>query len=182
MARQREDILHPGELDAQQRFGSDRRWPSPAIDAMMAPLISPGLAAFLEAQQFFFIATADAEGNCDASFRGAERNASGQLLPALRVLDPQRLVFPDYAGNGLFNSLGNLLVNPHIGMVFVDFGRQLRARVNGRAEILPVDALLHEQWPMAERLVLVTVEQAYGNCRARIPRLVPASEAGEDAA
>jgi predicted pyridoxine 5'-phosphate oxidase superfamily flavin-nucleotide-binding protein len=119
----------------------------------------------------FFIATANDRGECDCSFRGREFNAAGQPYPLLKVLDAKTLVFPDFSGNKLYNSLGNILVNPHIGMLFVDFQNRSRARVNGAAEIIE-DRLTHgDIWPMAQRYVQVTVQQAYPNCKARIPKM-----------
>jgi predicted pyridoxine 5'-phosphate oxidase superfamily flavin-nucleotide-binding protein len=162
---------HAGELAMRQRLPSHHQWDECDLRAMMQPVISPALARFIAAQPFFFIATASAEGHCDASFRGREYDASGNPLPALQVIDEQRLIFPDYAGNGFYNSLGNILTNPHIGLLFMDFTQQRRARINGLAQIAAADDAVKAIWPQAQAAVVVTVEQAYGNCPARIPRM-----------
>ncbi|MEN3794593.1 pyridoxamine 5'-phosphate oxidase family protein [Fulvimarina sp. MAC3] len=162
---------HSGELKMRERFPSRYHWHEGNLRAMMRPEISEALARFIEDLPMFFIATADAEGHCDSSFRGQEYDASGQPLPAARVVDPHHIVFPDYSGNGLYNSLGNILVNPHIGMLFIDFENQRRARVNGQARIERASAEVKTLWPLAQAVVVVTVEQAYGNCQARIPRM-----------
>jgi len=162
---------HAGELEMRRRFPSPYHWDEHSLSATMSPFIPVSLAHFVEAQPFFFIATAGADGHCDASFRGREYDASGNPLPVLRVIDERRLIFPDYSGNGLYNSLGNILLNPHIGMLFLDFARQRRVRINGTATILEANDEIREVWPMAQGAVLVTVEQAYGNCQARIPRM-----------
>ncbi|HRP78994.1 MAG TPA: pyridoxamine 5'-phosphate oxidase family protein [Aquamicrobium sp.] len=162
---------HEGEIEMRSRFPSRYRWNEHNLPAMMSPAMPVSLARFIEAQPFFFIATASADGHCDSSFRGREYDISGNPLPALRVIDAHRLIFPDYAGNGLYNSLGNILTNPRIGMLFVDFQRQRRARVNGLAEIVQAGGEICGVWPHAQAAVLVTVEQAYGNCPARIPRM-----------
>lgn len=169
---------HPGELEMRQRLPSTYQWDEVTIRGMMKPFIARSLAIFIEAQPFFFIATANSDGHCDASFRGREYDASGEPLPALRVIDQSRLIFPDFSGNGLYNSLGNILTNPHIGMLFMDFGRQRRARVNGIAQIITADDEIRKIWPRAQAAILVTVEQAYGNCPARIPmmRMVEGSD------
>jgi predicted pyridoxine 5'-phosphate oxidase superfamily flavin-nucleotide-binding protein len=164
--------LHEGEREAQRRFGAEGVWDEAGLDAMFRGTIPAKLAAYLEALPFFFIATADALGKCDCSFRGREHDASGKPYPLLKVLNGRSLVFPDYAGNKLYNSLGNILVNGHIGMLFVDFGSRIRFRINGRAEIVEDRAAHADLWPLARRYVRVTVEQAYGNCKARIPRMV----------
>jgi predicted pyridoxine 5'-phosphate oxidase superfamily flavin-nucleotide-binding protein len=171
-------ILHPGELEAQRRFGAEGYWNDHNL-GMIRDHLAPAWAAFLEAQAFCFIATANDRGECDCSFRGREFNASGQSYPLLKVLDAKTLVFPDFSGNKLYNSLGNILVNPHIGMLFVDFQNRSRARVNGVAEIIEDRRAYEDIWPTAQRYVRVTVQQAYPNCKARIPKMnfVPLTDA-----
>lgn len=148
-------------------------WDETGLRVMIADVIRPGMARFIAAQPFFFIATASATGSCDCSFRGRDYGADGQPLPALVVLDDRRLAFPDFRGNGLFQSLGNLCVNPQIGMLFMDFHRQQRARVNGTARIVAPD---RDIWPGAQAMVEVAVQQVYGNCPARIPRMTMLAE------
>jgi predicted pyridoxine 5'-phosphate oxidase superfamily flavin-nucleotide-binding protein len=87
------------------------------------------------------------------------------------VLDAKTLVFPDFSGNKLYNSLGNILVNPHIGLLFVDFQNRSRARVNGAAAIIEDRHVYEAIWPTAQRYVKVEVQQAYPNCKARIPKM-----------
>ncbi|MHB8301576.1 MAG: pyridoxamine 5'-phosphate oxidase family protein [Acidobacteriaceae bacterium] len=169
--RKKHEMLHEGELEAQRRFGAEQTWNDFSLNAMFLDRIPPGLAMFLEAQPFFFISTANHRGECDCSFRGVEFDNSGQPCLPIKVLDEKTLAFPDYRGNNLYNSLGNILVNPHIGMLFVDFQSRSRARVNGRAEIIEDKGAYAEIWPRALRYVKVVVEQAYGNCNARIPRM-----------
>lgn len=156
-------IPHPGEIEARQRFDPASRWTEGKLARFYRR--ADETALWIEALPFFFVVTADASGHCDCSFRGRE---SG---PVLRVLTPGELVFPDYPGNGLFNSLGNLLVNPHIGLLFIDFAAQARLRVNGAAAVVELDDVLRSGWPHAQRGVHVRVEQVYGNCRQRIPRM-----------
>lgn len=124
--------------------------------------LSDLLCRYLESLEFFFISTADKAGNCDCSFRGG--------FPAVKVIDESTLIFPDYPGNGAFQSLGNILENPHIGMLFIDFTHQQRLRINGRAEILD-DSDLCNLFPGCIQVVKVIVEQVYRNCSARIPKL-----------
>lgn len=165
------DLLHEGEIDAQRRFGVEGFWSDFNLRAMFRDSVSEGFASYIEALPFFFIATANARGECDCSFRGREFDASGNAYPLLKVIDHKTLVFPDYRGNKLFNSLGNILVNPQIGMLFIDFENRNRARINGAAEIIEDAAVYADTWPLAHRYVQVTPAQVYGNCRARIPRM-----------
>lgn len=169
-SQQAQGVLHPGELEAQRRFGVEGYWSEHNL-GMIRDNLPPAWAAFLEAQAFFFIATANGQGECDCSFRGRESDVAGRPYALLKVLDTRTLVFPDFSGNKLFNSLGNILVNPHIGLLFVDFLNRSRARVNGAAEIIEDRRAYEEIWPMAQRYVRVAVQQAYPNCKARIPKM-----------
>lgn len=165
MDRDERDVSHPGEDAARSRFGTADRWSEDRLSRLYRHGIDDETTLWIEALPFFFIATADAAGHCDCSFRGRETG------PLLRVLAPGELVFPDYPGNGLFNSLGNLLVNPHIGLLFIDFAAQARLRVNGAAAVVELDDALKSGWPRAQRGVHVRVKQVYGNCNQRIPRM-----------
>lgn len=162
---------HEGELEMRQRFPSSYQWDEFSIKGMIREVIHPSFARFIESLPFFFIATANNLGHCDASYRGTEPSESGELLPPLRVLNEKTLVFPDYSGNGLYNSLGNILTNPHIGMLFIDFNRRSRVRINGIANIFEANPEIKKMWPGAQAFVRVQTEQVYGNCPARIPRM-----------
>lgn len=176
--REVDDLLHEGEKEAQRRFGVEGFWNIHNLNAMFHETIPPNLARFIEGLPFFFIATANTNGECDCSFRGREHDVSGRPYPLVKVIDEKTLVFPDYRGNKLYNSLGNIIVNGHIGMLFIDFQSRTRARINGLAEIIENQSDHASIWPLAQRLVKVTAEQVYGNCKARIPRmaLVPPTD------
>jgi uncharacterized protein len=82
---------------------------------------------FIQACPMFFVASADAQGRPDCSYKGG--------LPGfVRVLDERTLAFPDYDGNGMYRSWGNVAINPQVGLLFIDFEKPRRLRVNGRAE------------------------------------------------
>ncbi len=165
------NLGHAGERTMRERFPSRNQWGDESLTKMMNPVIPQGMANFINAQPFFFLATASAEGHCDASFRGQEYDAEGRPLPALLVLSEDHLIFPDYPGNGLYNSLGNILVNPHVGILIVDFERQSRLQLNGIAEIKPANADMNAVWPLAQSIVVVKVEQVYSNCSKRVPKM-----------
>lgn len=169
---------HKGEIEMRAALPSRYHWDDDSLAAMMRAELSPAMARFIASQPFFFIATSDHRGHCDASFRGRDYSASGPL-PALIVADARRIIFPDFPGNGLYNSLGNIRVNSQIGLLFIDFERQRRARVNGAATVRKLQPDEAAIWPAAQAVVEVEIAQAYGNCSARIPRLrmVPESDA-----
>ncbi|MDD3519129.1 MAG: pyridoxamine 5'-phosphate oxidase family protein [Chromatiales bacterium] len=164
------NAFHPGELTAQFRFNED--WSedkSARIASILKPALDERMALFIEGLPFFFLATADDQGHCDCSFRGTDPTPNGGPASAARVIDAQTLVFPDYDGNRMFNSLGNVIANPQVGLLFIDFAGQTRLRVNGGAEIIESASDDASIWPQAKRLIRVEVAQAYWNCSRRIP-------------
>jgi predicted pyridoxine 5'-phosphate oxidase superfamily flavin-nucleotide-binding protein len=119
--------------------------------------------AFIERMDMFFLATSDADGNLDCSYKGGDPGF-------VRVIDDETLAFPSYDGNGTFMSSGNILVHPKVGMLFIDFANQSRMRVNGTATIDFHDPLLPE-FPGAQFIVRVTPDQVFPNCPRYIHRL-----------
>jgi predicted pyridoxine 5'-phosphate oxidase superfamily flavin-nucleotide-binding protein len=119
-------------------------------------------AAFIAAQSFFFLATADDQGRPDCSFKGGPPGF-------VRVVAPDRLVFPDYDGNGMFRSLGNIQANPHVGLLFIAMGAEpARIRVNGVARIFEHHPDLAAT-PGAQLIVEVTPADIFPNCGRYIP-------------
>jgi predicted pyridoxine 5'-phosphate oxidase superfamily flavin-nucleotide-binding protein len=106
--------------------------------------LSDDAVAFIQEQAFLIVATANAAGDADCSYRGRQPRADGSFAPLVHVADRRTLVLPDFAGNNLFNTIGNLLVNPSIALLFVDFVRQTTWLVQGRATV-DEDAASHAQ-------------------------------------
>ena len=90
--------------------------------------------------------------------------------PTVRVTGPADLAFPDYDGNGMFKSLGNVSVNAHVGLLFIDFERPRRLRVTGTASIDPDDPLMATT-PGAQLIVRVCARAIFPNCPRYIPRM-----------
>ncbi len=112
--------------------------------------------AFIEQCSMFFLATADEEGHPDCSYKGG--------MPGfVKVINSNTLAFPDYDGNGMFRSMGNVLVNPHVGLLFVDFEQPDRMRINGTAAVHSDDPLLSE-YPGAQLIIRAQAEQIFPNC------------------
>jgi predicted pyridoxine 5'-phosphate oxidase superfamily flavin-nucleotide-binding protein len=87
----------------------------------------------------------------------------------VRLTGPSELAFPDYDGNGMFKSLGNVLVNPHVGLLFIAMGEKpRRLRVNGEAAISRDDPLMQE-FSGAQMLIRVKARAIFPNC----PRYIP---------
>jgi len=111
---------------------------------------------FIRRCAMFFIATADADGHPDCSYKGG--------LPGfVRVLDDRTLAIPDYDGNGMYRTWGNVLVNPHVGLLFLDFEQPKRLRVNGQAQLSSDDPLCAD-FPGAVFVIRVAADRIFPNC------------------
>jgi len=120
--------------------------------------------AFIESAIYFFIATADADGRPDCSFKGGPPGF-------VRVTGASELAFPDYDGNGMFKSLGNLVVNHNVGLLFIAMhGRPQRLRVQGTAKVVRDDPLM-TQTVGAQLIVRVEATAIFPNCPRYIPKL-----------
>jgi predicted pyridoxine 5'-phosphate oxidase superfamily flavin-nucleotide-binding protein len=121
--------------------------------------------AFIERLDMFFLATADAEGHPQCSYKGGDPGF-------VKVLDAQTVAFPNYDGNGMYLSMGNALVNPHVGMLFIDFvsERPSRLRINGVASIDAHDELM-PAYPEAQFVVRVRATEVFPNCPRYIHRM-----------
>lgn len=123
------------------------------------------MQAFIPRQEMLFISTADNAGHCDASIRVGPKGF-------IHILDSQNIAYPEYRGNGVYASLGNIVENGHIGLLMIDFYEStIGLHINGRAKI--VDQIAGIQDPLAERWVRVSIDEAYIQCSKHIPRLAP---------
>jgi len=156
---------HEGARRLQDRFDTRRLADRLDDRFLREPVIGEADRAFIERMDMFFLATADADGRPQCSYKGGEPGF-------VRVLDERAVAFPNYDGNGMYLSMGNLAVNPHIGMLFIDFvsERPSRLRLNGRASIHERDPLL-DAYPEAQFVVRVTATQVFPNCPRYIHRL-----------
>ena len=156
-------MFHAGNRELQDQFGS-RALADRLEERLRRDRFNDQDAAFVAAQGFFFLATADGQGRPDCSFKGGDPGF-------VQVVAPDLLVFPDYDGNGMFKSLGNLRANPHLGLLFISMGeRPARLRVNGIAEVVSDDPLLATM-AGAQLLVKVTPTDIFPNCPRYIPNL-----------
>ncbi|HET9068753.1 MAG TPA: pyridoxamine 5'-phosphate oxidase family protein [Amaricoccus sp.] len=154
-------MFHASSRALQDAFGS-RPLADRLVDRLRRSAFTDEDAAFIASLRFFFLATADPEGRPDCSFKGGDPGFA-------RVIASDLLVFPDYDGNGMFKSLGNIRANPHVGLLFIAFEeRPKRLRVNGTAEVVLDDPLLPE-FEGAQALVRVRPVDIFPNCPRNIP-------------
>ena len=162
-----------GERLLQERLGTRDRAEQFHARQVLDHL-NPRMRAFIGVQEWMFLATSDARGACDSTLRAGPPGF-------VHVLDERHLAWPEYRGNGVLASRGNILENPHVGLLFLDFTEdRIGLHVNGRAHLaadadlraghpgLPADTVpgrCPEQWVVAE------VEEAYIHCAKHIPHL-----------
>ena len=150
---------HRGARELQDRFDT-RRLADSLAEKLSRTAFTAEDKAFVEASSMFFLATADADGQPDCSYKGG--------VPGfVRVTGPSELSFPSYDGNGMFRSLGNVLVNPRVGILFIDFEKPRRLRLLGRARLEDPDGTFEG----AQLMVRVQAEAIFPNCPRYIHRV-----------
>jgi hypothetical protein len=181
-----------GEHDLQDKFGTTKR-ANAFYDNQVLAHLTPLMREFLERMTMCFIATSDAHGECDNSFRAGPPGF-------VRVIDEKTVMWPEYKGNGVMASMGNISENGYVGLLLVDFFEtQVGLHVNGRATVVENAAIeafgpLFDRLPFAtalatsddnkktpERWVVVSIDEAYVHCSKHIPmlRYIEGDEAAE---
>jgi predicted pyridoxine 5'-phosphate oxidase superfamily flavin-nucleotide-binding protein len=155
-------IFHEGNRVLQDRFDT-RRLADRIDDKLVDDTISAHDKAFIEALPMFFLATADEDGKPNCSYKGGDPGF-------VRVLDEHTIAFPNYDGNGMYLSMGNVLRNPNVGLLFIDFEKRNRVRLNGVASIDERDPLMAE-YPEAQFIVRVRAQEVFPNCPRYIHRM-----------
>ncbi len=156
-----------GTFNDDQRYWQDRfdtRRVADRIDELLvSERIDDNTKAFIESRDMFFLATCDADGNPQCSYKGGDPGF-------LRVVDERTLAFPVYDGNGMFLSLGNIRAHANVGMLFIDFEQPNRVRVNGVATV-DLDDPLRAEMTGATLVVRVRTTQVFPNCSRYIHKM-----------
>ena len=167
-----------GEHKAQENFGSRQR-ANAFYNNQMLNYLNPLMKKFISEQEMVFISTSDSKGECDSSFRAGDPGF-------VHVIDERKLALPEYRGNGVMASIGNIMENPHVGMVFIDFfNSRIGLHVNGHAKITDNQSLIKKRTLPARLLrdikeeggrklecwIMIEVEEAYIHCSKHIPKL-----------
>lgn len=167
-----------GERELQEQLGTRAR-ADHFYDTQVLDHLNDEMPAFVLRQDLCFVATAGGSGDCDCSLRAGP---SGFV----HVLDSRTLAYPEYRGNGVMASFGNIRETGHVGLLFVDFVRDvIGLHVNGRARVVSDEVLRQEVAGLPEdqhpgrrpvQWVVVEVDEAYVHCSKHIPLLVPLPE------
>lgn len=111
---------------------------------------------FIERLDMFFLASVNQFGQPTCSYKGGDPGF-------VKVIGPRGLAFPNYDGNGMYLSMGNVMETQSVGLLFIDFEAQRRMRVDGAARIQFDDPLL-AHYPEAQFIVRIEALQIYPNC------------------
>jgi predicted pyridoxine 5'-phosphate oxidase superfamily flavin-nucleotide-binding protein len=150
-----DNIYHDGNRQLQDRFDT-RRLADRLDEKIVKDVIDANDKQFMERMDMFFLATADEQGRPNSSYKGGEPGF-------VRVIDEHTIAFPNYDGNGMYLSMGNVLANPNVGLLFIDFENQWRMRLNGEASIDEHDPLM-AHYPEAQFIVRVRAREVFPNC------------------
>jgi len=158
----KESMYHEGMRKLQDQRDT-RRIADRLEEVIVHSTFTQDDCTFIQECAMVFVATADSKGLPDCSYKGG--------LPGfVRVIDDQTLALPDYDGNGMYRSWGNLLVNPHVGLLFIDFEKQNRLRVNGTAAI-SADDELRDEFPGSVFIIRVNAEKIFPACPRYIHKM-----------
>jgi predicted pyridoxine 5'-phosphate oxidase superfamily flavin-nucleotide-binding protein len=148
-------MYHDGQRALQDQFDC-RRLADKLQEKIVKPTLNPKQIAFIEGADMFFLSTADEQGRPSCSYRGGDPGF-------VRATGDHTLALPNYDGDGMYVSWGNVLKNPHVGLLFIDFMKGWRLRIHGQANLSHDDPLLAE-YPGAQFIVRITIREAFGNC------------------
>jgi predicted pyridoxine 5'-phosphate oxidase superfamily flavin-nucleotide-binding protein len=148
-------LFHDGSRRYQDRFDT-RRLADRIDERLVRDWIDDADRAFIERCDMLFVATADQHGQPQCSYKGGDTGF-------VRVVDEHTIAFPNYDGNGMFLTAGNALVNPRVGLLFINFEERKRLRLNGVAEHADDDPLL-ASYPEAQFLWRVRATEVFPNC------------------
>ncbi len=146
---------------AEQRLLQDSQHTRPLADTLRELTVSDTIpfahAEFIASRAFFFLSTVSGSGEPTVSYKGG---APGFV----KVDDELTLLFPDYDGNGMFLSMGNIASSAKIGMLFIDLETPHRVRVQATATVAPADDQSQVRFPGAQMIVTAVVDSVFVNC------------------
>lgn len=172
-----------GEHALQKSFDTELK-AKDFYDRQMLEYLAEYMQEFIKRQEMVFISTSDKNGECDSSFRSGEAGF-------VQVINEKLLIYPDFKGNGVLASAGNISENPHIGLLFIDFFKdKVGLHVNGKAKVVNQEELslilgretLEVNENFAGKIsfwVVIDVEEAYIHCSKNIPVLQKGSSEGK---
>ena len=135
------------------------------VEAVVTEELSDPQAEFIHSRNMFYLSTIDESGYPSCSYKGGD-------LGFVRVINPVTIVFPNYDGNGMFMSMGNIQDKAKVGLLFMDFETPQRLRLRGEARCLREGPML-DSYPGANLVVEISVNHVWVNCPRYVHRMQP---------
>ena len=128
---------------------------------------SDTMIKFIESMNYFFLATSSKDGRVNVNFKGTQ----SKIL--IKFLNKNKFIFPDFNGNGILHSIGDMESNPYVGLLFIDFSKDIRIKVNGRAKVIDNKELINSYLDLFDsfnysKLIEVEIDYIIPNCSANI--------------
>ncbi len=122
---------------------------------------------FIESMNYFFLATSSKSGRVNVNFKGTQ----SKIL--IKFLNKNKFIFPDFNGNGILHSIGDMESNPYVGLLFIDFSKDIRIKVNGRAKVIDNKEVIIRYLDLFDsfnysRLIEVEIDYIIPNCSANL--------------
>jgi hypothetical protein len=158
------DFFTAGQRQLQSEFETidlaDR-----IAEAVVSEELLDRQAEFIHSRNMFYLSTIDESGYPSCSYKGGD-------LGFVRVIDSGTVVFPNYDGNGMFMSMGNIQAKAKVGLLFIDFETPQRLRLRGEARCLREGPML-DSYPGANLVVEISVNHVWVNCPRYVHRMQP---------
>ena len=150
------DEFYSPSMRKLQREHQTEKLANAVINAIVFEELIPDMAGFISSRDYFFLSTVDEHGEPSVSYKGGR-------VGVAHVVNPKKIVFPSFNGNGMFFSAGNISMTGKVGLLFIDMCTPARVRVQGTAR-LSHDEDYMRLFPGAEFVIEVAVEKAFFNC------------------
>ncbi|MFY9088555.1 pyridoxamine 5'-phosphate oxidase family protein [Arcobacter aquimarinus] len=160
------EIFIQEHLTVREKYGTTNQ-AEMVFSYMDTTFLSDRMIGFIESINYFFLATSSKEGRTNVNFKGTK---SKRLI---KVLDKNRLIFPDFDGNGILHSVGDILSNPNVGLLVIDFSKDIRIKINGKAKIIDDKEIISSYLDYFDsfnfsRLIEVEIDYVIPNCSANL--------------
>ena len=135
------------------------------LESVVAEELSGQQAEFINSRNMFYLSTIDEFGFPSCSYKGGQ-------FGFVRVINPKTIIFPNYDGNGMYMSMGNIEAQSKVGLLFIDFENPQRTRVRGKAKCIREGSLV-ESYPGSDLVVEITVSHVWVNCPRYVHKMQP---------
>jgi uncharacterized protein len=160
------EIFTQEHIRVREKYGTTKQAEN-IFESLDTTAPNDKMIKFIEKMNYFFLATSSKEGRVNVNFKGTKAKR------LIKFLDKNRLIFPDFDGNGILHSVGDIESNPHVGLLIIDFSKDIRIKINGRAKIIDDKDVIVRYLDLFDsfnfsRLIEVEIDYIIPNCSANL--------------